>query len=102
MIRRPPRATLCPYTKRCRAVTNDCPADLFQPSSTECRAAGGSCDVAEFCTGLSAYCPADTFKPSTIECRAAAGVCDVAEFCTGRSTDCPADAKSTAVCRPAA
>lgn len=38
-----------------------CAADCsFAPASVECRAATGSCDVAETCTGTSEACPADT------------------------------------------
>src|SRR5262249_58038679 len=42
----------------------------FTPSTTECRASAGVCDLPESCTGSSADCPADAFKPSTTECRA--------------------------------
>lgn len=67
---------------------------------SECRAAGGVCDVAETCDGVNAACPADA--KSTAECRASGGVCDVAESCDGVNDACPADAKSVAQCRAAA
>jgi len=59
--------------------------------ATECRAAAGDCDVAEFCTGSSAACPADVLEPNGTECRASTGNCDPAETCTGGSAACPAD-----------
>ncbi|NIQ90178.1 MAG: hypothetical protein GWN93_14565, partial [Deltaproteobacteria bacterium] len=68
----------------------DCPADAFEPVTTECRAAAGVCDAADNCDGVSAACPADA--KLTSECRASAGVCDVAEVCDGVADDCPADA----------
>src|SRR5947208_15696689 len=76
----------------------------FLPSTTQCRASAGSCDVAEFCTGSSDTCPANGFQPSTTVCRATAGPCDTAETCTGSSASCPADGflSSTTVCRAAA
>jgi len=72
-------------------------------SGTVCRAATGTCDVAETCSGTSLTCPTDGFAPSTTVCRAANGTCDVAEKCTGISASCPADtfAPSTTVCRGA-
>ena len=72
-------------------------------SGTVCRAANGTCDVAETCNGTSLTCPTDGFAPSTTVCRAASGACDVAEKCTGTSASCPADgfAPSTTVCRAA-
>jgi hypothetical protein len=92
-----------------------------EPTTTECRADAGDCDVAESCDGAGA-CPADAFEPAgtscgsasdmvcdnpdtcdasgaclvnyeptTTECRADAGDCDVAENCDGAGA-CPADA----------
>ncbi len=73
----------------------------FKPATTECRASGGVCDVAEYCTGNTATCPADTKLPATTQCRSSAGVCDVAEYCSGTSNDCPADgfASNATQCR---
>src|SRR5204862_6293606 len=57
-----------------------------------CRAASGTCDVAETCNGTSTACPADGVRPAGFVCRAASGTCDVAETCNGSSTTCAADA----------
>ena len=74
------------------------------PAGTVCRAAAGSCDVAETCDGSGADCPADGFASNQTVCRAAVSACDVAETCTGASADCPPDgyASSQTVCRPVA
>jgi cysteine-rich repeat protein len=76
----------------------------FESAATECRAAPGTCDVAETCTGSSASCPADGYEPATTECRAAVDFCDVAESCTGASASCPVDGfePATTLCRGAA
>ncbi|MGF1510311.1 MAG: hypothetical protein ACFB9M_12500 [Myxococcota bacterium] len=93
-----------------------CQANL-ESSGTECRAADGPCDEAEFCDNGS--CPVDVFaaqgtacgspvnnactdpdtcdgqgscasndEPITTECRSAVDDCDAAEFCDGSGT-CP-------------
>jgi hypothetical protein len=74
----------------------------MQPSTFECRASAGVCDVAETCSGTSAACPSDA--KSTDVCRPSVGGCDPAESCNGTSNNCPADLLSPAVtlCRPAA
>ncbi len=74
------------------------------PVGTTCRAAAGSCDVAETCDGLGNPCPADVFVAATTSCRASAGPCDVAESCTGTNAACPIDAvaAATTICRPSA
>lgn len=64
-----------------------------------CRAAVGSCDVAEACDGVTGECPIDLLAALGATCRPPAGVCDIAETCDGLSTACPADGKSTAQCR---
>ncbi|NIQ90179.1 MAG: hypothetical protein GWN93_14570, partial [Deltaproteobacteria bacterium] len=86
----------------CDGVNNDCPADVVEPVTTECRAAAGVCDAADNCDGVSGACPAD--GKLTSECRASAGICDIAESCDGVNNDCPADAFEpvTTVCRAAA
>ncbi len=65
-----------------------------------CRAAVGTCDVAETCLGFSSSCPSDSILPAFVTCRGATGVCDVAETCTGSSPFCPGDgfAPSTTSC----
>ncbi len=82
---------MCDIGESCNGVSDDCPADGFEPSSTVCRSAAGPCDVAENCTGSGDDCPADTLLPSTTVCRSSTGSCDIAETCTGSSTMCPAD-----------
>jgi hypothetical protein len=85
-------------------TTGSCCASncAFKVSGTQCRAAAGVCDLAEFCSGASGGCPSDA--KASGECRAAVGVCDVAENCDGASNNCPADGfKATSfVCRTAA
>src|SRR5262249_56378685 len=70
--------------------SNNCPADAFKPSTTECRASAGICDVPENCTGTGATCPTNGFKAVTTTCRAAQNACDPVESCDG-SASCPAD-----------
>jgi len=98
-----PRPPILVAVHYCTGSGPACPTDAFLPSSTECRAQNGVCDVAENCTGSSANCPGDSFAPSTTVCRSSAGVCDVAENCTGTGSVCPANGfqSSTTVCRPA-
>jgi cysteine-rich repeat protein len=64
---------------------------LAAGSGFECRAAPGTCDVAEQCDGVSPSCPLDVLQPSGWRCRRSFGACDEAEYCTGDSPDCPAD-----------
>lgn len=64
-------------------------------AATTCRAAAGTCDVAEQCTGTSAACPSDAPAPAMQVCRPATGATDVAEVCDGASKDCPADTGTT-------
>jgi hypothetical protein len=73
----------------CDGITDDCPADVFEPVTTVCRGAAGVCDAEDTCDGAGA-CDADA--KLTLECRADAGDCDVAEVCDGITDDCPADA----------
>ncbi|MBI5504547.1 MAG: hypothetical protein HY899_07080, partial [Deltaproteobacteria bacterium] len=102
-----------PSTTECRAAAGVC--DLAEnctgssatcpadaKSTSGCRASVGDCDVAESCDGVNNDCPADAFLPDTTQCRATQGACDVAENCTGNGAGCPADAKSTAECRASA
>jgi len=66
-----------------------CRANL-EPITTECRAATGDCDVAEFCDGLG-NCPDDGVVEYGWECRAAGGDCEAAAVCDGASKACPAN-----------
>jgi hypothetical protein len=95
---------VCDVAENCTGSGANCPADGFQPSSTQCRASAGVCDVAENCTGSGAACPADAFAPSSQVCRPSADLCDATENCTGSGAACPADGPKPAgtVCRPAA
>jgi hypothetical protein len=61
------------------------------PSSTQCRASAGGCDLAETCTGSSPACPADVYSPEGTLCRTSANSCDAAERCSGSSANCPGD-----------
>ena len=56
-------AGICDVAETCDGITDNCPADAFQPASTVCRASADICDIAETCTGSSAACPADTGQP---------------------------------------
>ena len=86
-----PAAGICDAAESCDGVSDNCPADGFQPAGFECRPAAGACDVAETCTGSSVECPADAFQPDTVVCRESTGPCDPEETCTGSDASCPAD-----------
>jgi hypothetical protein len=97
------------YTEACdEGAANGTPASCcrtdctFRPAGTLCRAADGTCDVAETCTGTGGTCPADARLPLGTTCRPLADGCDLPETCTG-GTQCPADALAPAgtSCRPA-
>ncbi|HEX7181324.1 MAG TPA: hypothetical protein VF756_05735 [Thermoanaerobaculia bacterium] len=81
-----------------------CPADLLRPAGTSCRAASGSCDVAETCNGSSAACPANAFVASGIACNDGAlctynDVCNGAGSCGGTTITCGGgNACSTTMC----
>ncbi|MEN8185125.1 MAG: hypothetical protein ABFS46_21595, partial [Myxococcota bacterium] len=75
----------------CTGESKLCPGDEFEPADTECRAAAGSCDVAEVCNGTGANCPNDALVPQDTVCRPVASDCDVAEACTGTDVGCPAE-----------
>ena len=70
-------------------------------NGTVCRAASGTCDVAETCNGTSLTCPTDAVAALGTVCRSANGACDVPETCNGTTKACPADgfAPATTVCR---
>jgi hypothetical protein len=65
----------CDVAESCDGVSNDCPADVLEPATTECRADAGQCDVAEDCTGSDPDCPANGFEPNGTGC-------DDADACT--------------------
>ena len=111
--------TVCNNPDTCNATGTCLPNN--EPTTTECRADAGDCDVADFCDGAGS-CPADAFEPAgtvcgdssdtvcdnpdscnaggvclsnneptTTICRADAGDCDVAEYCDVGG-NCPVDA----------
>lgn len=94
---------VCDQAEKCTGLSATCPADVFASASTQCRASGGVCDVAESCPGTAqSSCPPDTLVAAGTECRASMGICDPVEQCDGRRAVCPLDAKTTKVCRASA
>jgi hypothetical protein len=98
-----PTAGDCDVVETCDGVSDQCPADAFQPVNFVCRAPAGGCDVAELCSGSGPVCPGDAVEPNGTVCRAPGGDCDVSEFCDGVGTACPADGfvSSGTTCRTA-
>jgi cysteine-rich repeat protein len=82
---------VCDDVDKCSGTANTC-VDKFKPSSVECRADAGQCDVPESCTGTSGACPADQFEPATTLCTGTSqgDVCDndTADHCTGADNSC--------------
>ena len=62
-----------------------------EDAGTQCRSAGGVCDLAESCNGTSTSCPTDRKRSNATICRSSSDACDVAERCDGTSNECPAD-----------
>jgi hypothetical protein len=93
----------CPSGAVCRGGTCDTSPCAGQTAGAVCRAALGTCDVAETCDGVSEGCPDDIILDAGAVCRRAAGECDVEETCTGASGLCPSDELSpaTVACRDA-
>ena len=55
----------------------------MSPAGTECRAATGTCDVAEECSGTALVaCPADGFTPADTPCDYDVNVCTI-DVCDG-------------------
>jgi len=91
----------CTHNNNCTFLNNICSygvcnasnkcQQLFNSSSTICRASQGICDITERCTGTTASCPANNFNSSTTICRASVGECDLAEYCNGTSSSCSAN-----------
>jgi len=46
----------------------------LKPATTECRAAEGQCDLAEYCDGTDPVCPSDVYLRNTESCTVN-GVC---------------------------
>ena len=59
----------------------------FVPHRTQCRAASGECDVAEFCSGESSECPEDDIKLNGIPCSNGSGYCFMGE-CPTHNLQC--------------
>src|SRR5262249_46550313 len=58
-----PVAGTCDVAESCDGLSVGCPADAFEPNTTECRpSSGAACDPAEFCPGDGASCPPDAFN----------------------------------------
>jgi hypothetical protein len=97
-------AEVCNATGACIDAADPCPTGgctagcdesgdrcTYVAGGTVCRAAAGTCDLAENCTGSSGACPADRFASSTQICRTGAGTCNPPESCSGSGPACPAD-----------
>ena len=89
----------------CSGTSAAC-VDAFVSSATVCRAATGTCDVAETCTGASGACPDDAFAPVETLCVGVSqgGVCDddANDHCSGTSATCDdAFLSGATVCRAA-
>ena len=78
--------TACDNPNTCNG-TGTC-QDNFEPSTTECRAVAGECDIAETCTGNSTTCPTlDVVKPANTACTADNTLC-TQDICDGVSVQC--------------
>jgi hypothetical protein len=85
--------------------TSDTCVDEYRPTTYECNADAGQCDVPEYCTGTSGSCPADAFEPVTTPCTGTSqgGACndDAADHCSGTSNVCvDVFEPPTTECRP--
>ena len=58
----------------------------FVSAGIECRAATGTCDIAEQCTGSSEFCPSDTFQTAGTTCGDAGTECTIQDTCDGSGT----------------
>lgn len=66
-----------------------CNADCtLKPSSSECRAQDGPCDIAEFCSGTSAACPTDSVQANGYVCANEPGQCEANDICDGTTKNC--------------
>src|SRR6185369_16703095 len=61
-------AGICDIAESCTGSMAACPSDVFEPSTTICRADAGQCDVAESCPGSGPNCPAQAFEPDGTSC----------------------------------
>jgi hypothetical protein len=92
-------AGVCDVAETCTGSSTVCPADAFEPTTTECRASAGECDPAESCPGTGPNCPADARDPSGTACSTDGNPCTV-DQCDGTNVACqhPAGNAGT-VCR---
>src|SRR5204862_5789467 len=73
---RPGSGDVCDPDEACTGVSATCPPDVFLPSTFQCRAAAGECDIAETCGGAPGQpCPADAKKGSGTACTADTNPC---------------------------
>ncbi|MBU6280649.1 hypothetical protein KGQ64_00305 [bacterium] len=115
----------CDVAETCDGSSTACPSDAFVAAGTACpddgsvcsfdrcdgagrcahpptnaglicRAASGTCDLAETCTGTDPACPADVVRPANTTCRSSTGECDPVERCGGVDGSCPADVRTAA------
>ena len=92
-------AGVCDVAETCTGASTVCPADAFEPTTTECRPSGGECDPAENCPGSGPSCPADAREPSGTPCSTDGNPCTV-DQCNGTSVACQHPAGNAgAVCR---
>ncbi|KDO20959.1 hypothetical protein SPRG_14051 [Saprolegnia parasitica CBS 223.65] len=77
--------------------------DIYLPSTTVCRKAASTCDVAESCTGSAGACPADAYASAHTPCVGAlnSGFCDDQDYCDGNGKCVDKFKSSTVVCRAA-
>src|SRR6185436_11731094 len=92
-------AGVCDVDETCDGTSTTCPADAFEPTTTECRGSAGECDPAEMCPGSGPDCPADARSPAATPCSTDGNPCTV-DQCDGSATACqhPAGNAGT-VCR---
>eukprot|EP00004_Rigifila_ramosa_P022215 TRINITY_DN602_c0_g1_i1.p1 TRINITY_DN602_c0_g1~~TRINITY_DN602_c0_g1_i1.p1 ORF type:complete len:895 (-),score=176.05 TRINITY_DN602_c0_g1_i1:69-2720(-) len=66
----------CRLAPGCQCANTDpcCRNGAFLRAGTVCRAAQGTCDLAETCTGSSSLCPDDIFKLPNVTCRDSIGM----------------------------
>jgi len=77
-------AGVCDVAESCDGVSNDCPADTFQPRPSSAARRPAPATPAETCHRHGRRLSRG--RESTAVCRPAAGPCDVAERCDGTST----------------
>ncbi|XP_064599633.1 disintegrin and metalloproteinase domain-containing protein 12-like [Liolophura sinensis] len=71
-------ATSCTFTPIAVCATGECcdkSTCMLIPEATECRAAKGPCDFAEYCDGKKEFCPADVYVENGLQCKDGAAYC---------------------------